>query len=148
MMVARRRIRPIGIIFIEIIILLNALWNGMRLGNAIFFWSILNNFGAPWLYLAISGGFWTVSSAVISVGLWQRKIWAWAGTIGGIIAYSVWYWADRLIFQLPHSNELFALLYTFIMIAFSFSVLFSIKTRVYFNLQKITPMIFPRNPEI
>jgi hypothetical protein len=133
-MVGMRPKRPIGIIFVEIIILSSGLWNGLRVGNVIFFGKILEKYSAhPW-YLAISGGFWLISAVILSIGIWRKKTWAWAGIIAGLIAYCAWYWIDRLIIQVPHSNWPFAVLYTFLLLAISTITLFRTKTRIYFNL--------------
>ena len=132
-MVGMRPRRPIGIIFVEIIILSSGFWNGLRLGNVIFFGNILEKYSAhPW-YLAISGGFWLISAVILSFGIWRRKTWAWGWTIAGFIVYSAWFWIDRLTIQVPHSNWPFAVVYTLFLLAISTFILFRIKTRIYFN---------------
>jgi hypothetical protein len=99
-----------------------ALWNGLRLIQAIGFWSIIIEYrGEPGpLYVAIFGGFWFLAGLSITWGLWQRKTWAWFGALGGAVGYGFWYWFDRLVFQKPHSNWPFALASTvFFVLCFS-----------------------------
>ncbi len=129
-----RRVRPLGIIILEIIALGSSAWNGLRLSEAFFFWKTLTKFGASPQYIAISGGIWFISGITLATGIWLRKTWAWAGTIGCMAGYSVWYWLDRLFLQVPHSNWLFALTFTVLMLLISVFILFSPKTRSYFNL--------------
>ena len=82
-MVEIKRIRHIGIIFIEAITLISVAWKGLRLGNVIFFGTTLDKYGARSLYIAISGGFWLIAAIVLSIGIWQRRTWTWAGTFVG-----------------------------------------------------------------
>lgn len=117
--------RPISVTLLALFVLGLALWNGLRLVQAIVFWSILKEYQAepgP-LYAAISGGFWLLVGLSIVWGLWQGKAWAWFAALGSAAGYASWYWFDRLVLQEPHSNWPFALVSTVIFISF-FSVLF------------------------
>ncbi len=133
-MVEIKRIRPIGIIFIEAITLISAAWNGLRLGNVIFFGTTLDRYGAHSLYIAISSGFWLITAIVVSIGIWQRRTWTRVGTFVGLIVYILWYWSDRLFVQMPHSNWPFTFVYTLLLLAIFTFILFGKNTRVYFNL--------------
>jgi hypothetical protein len=125
--------RPPSITLLALFILGLSLWNGLRLVQAIAFWSILKEYQAtpgP-LYTATSGGFWFLVGLFIVWGLWQGKAWAWSSALGGTLGYGFWYWFDRLVFQEPHSNWHFALASTVILILF-FIVLFSHSVIIFF----------------
>ena len=104
-----------------------ALWNGLRLSQAFFYWSILKEYHAepgPG-FAAITGGFWLVTGLIIFWGLWQLKSWARFGAIGVSLAYGSWYWLDRLILQKPHSNWPFSLGITILFLLISVYILYS-----------------------
>ena len=94
------------------------LWNGLRLVQAIAYWSILVEYQAdprP-LYIATSGGIWFLVGFFNVWGLWQGKAWAWFSALGGMLGYGFWYWFDRVVFQENHSNWPFALAFTIVLI--------------------------------
>jgi hypothetical protein len=127
--------RPTSITLLVLLILGLALWNGLRLSQAIFFWKTLQEYGAsPW-YIAISGGFWLLAGLALTWGAWIGKPWAWVTFIGGALGYGFWYWIDRLVLQLQHANWPFALAFTVLLACFSAFILFSPKTRAYFYKQ-------------
>jgi UDP-N-acetylmuramyl pentapeptide phosphotransferase/UDP-N-acetylglucosamine-1-phosphate transferase len=108
--------RPTSVTILAVFVLGLALWNGLRLIQAIGFWSIIKEYHSepgP-LYIAICGGSWFLVGLLITWGLWQRRTWAWFCAIGGTIGYGFWYWFDRLVFQKPHSNWPFALVSTIV----------------------------------
>jgi hypothetical protein len=127
---------PLGIIILATLELGNAIWNGLRLCEAIFFWTVLEKYHASPLYLALTGAFWFVVASILAIGLWGKKKWAWAGTLIGISCYGGWYWLDRLTVELPHANWPFALGFSILLLGISLLILFSGKTRAYFNLVK------------
>jgi hypothetical protein len=125
--------RPTSITLLVLLILGLALWNGLRLGQAIFFWKTLQEYGAsPW-YIVISGGFWLLGGLALAWGARRGKPWAWAGTIGSMIGYGSWYWFDRLVLQVPHANWPFSLAFTILLAGCLALILLSPKTRAYFN---------------
>jgi hypothetical protein len=96
-----------------------ALWNGLRLIQAIIFWPILTEYNSspgP-LYLAVSGGVWLLAGVSAVLGMWKGKKWAWYMVVGGTPSYLCWYWLDRLVLQEPHSNWPFALVSTIILLS-------------------------------
>jgi hypothetical protein len=138
-MTFNRRIRPVGIIILAIIALWIAVWNGLRLSEAVFFWRVLEGYHASPLYIAISGGFWLVSALTLAFGIWQGKPWAWAGTICSMTGYGIWYWFDRFFLQAPHSNWPFALAFFILLVGTSATIIFRKKTREYFWLISSIP---------
>jgi uncharacterized membrane protein len=127
-----KRYRPLGILLLEIIVLGNAFWNGLRLTEAIYFRKTLEIYGASLQYIALSGGFWFISAISLGIGIWYKRIWAWPVSIVGITSYCTWYWIDRLYLQVPHSNWLYSLVVTIVLAVILISILLSAKARRYF----------------
>ena len=127
-------IRPVGVTFLGITVIIVAISNGLRLCEAVFFWKVLGKYHASPIYLAITGSFWLITGTILAFEILRRKSWAWAGTIAGISCYAVWYWVDRLEIEIPHANGPFALALTVLFLGISMMILFSKNTRGYFHL--------------
>jgi len=127
--------RPIRVTLLALFILVIALWNGLRMIQAISFWPVLTEFQYELipLYVTISGGVWFLIGAPTAWGLWRGKIWAWYATLGGLAGYASWYWFDRLVIKKPHANWPFALSITIMIIAVTLFILISPRTRSYFS---------------
>jgi hypothetical protein len=125
--------RPARVTILVIAFLAGAAWNGLRLGNAIFFWKTLESRDVQPLYLAISGGVWLIIGILLAWGLWAGKSWARMAALGGVIGYYAWYWFDRLVLQQPHANGPFALVITIIILILTVLILFSPKTKRFFQ---------------
>ena len=115
------------------LVLAVAVWNILRLGETVFFWKTLENYGAHPLYIAISGAVWLIAGLLLVWGLWQGKAWGWAAMLGGTAGYTAWYWIDRLVLQKPHANWPFALVANFVFLLIIFAILFSRQTRSFFK---------------
>lgn len=49
-------------------------------------------------------------SMLLLWGMWQAKGWIRYALLGAGAGFTVWYWSDRLLFQMSSDNWLFALL--------------------------------------
>ena len=125
--------RPLRIIFLALVVLAVAIWNGLRLGETIFFWKTLEQYGAHPLYIAISGTLWILIGLVVFMGVWLGKTWGWAAALGGTVGYITWYWFDRLVLQKPHANWPFVLILTLVLLLIILMILISRKTRRFFQ---------------
>jgi hypothetical protein len=132
-MIRANRSRSIGVSILVIFVLLLAAWNGLRLGETIFFWKTLEGYGARPLYIALTGAVWLIAGFLLARGLWLGKAWGWAAAIGGTIGYTTWYWFDRLIMQEPHANWPFVLIVNIVFLLIIFMILFSPTTRHFFK---------------
>lgn len=127
--------RPIRISLLAISNCLVSLWYGLRLVEAIRFWQSLSEYHArpgPG-YIASTGGFWLLAGLAFAWGLWSGKLWGWYGEIGGAAGYVLWYWFDRLVFQYPHTNWPFALVWSVIGLAVVLLILLSPKAVRFFH---------------
>jgi len=128
-----RRDRPVRITILSIFIFCFAAWNGLRLGEAIYFWKTIAEFNASPLYISISGAAWLITGLLLFWGLWQGKAWGWVAAISGTAGYTIWYWLDRLILQEHHANWPFVLISQIIYLPIIYSILLSPRTKRYFK---------------
>lgn len=133
-MMSKKPERPNRVSLLVLLYLWLAIWNTIRLAEAIVFWKTLKSYSTSPLYIAISGGIWLVAGLILSVGLWHGKAWSWAAAIGGTGGYTLWYWFDRLVLQEPRANWPFALVITVFLLIFVSLALLTHPTRIF--LQK------------
>jgi len=135
---SRKPHRPNRVTLLAFLCLWLAIWNGIRLGQTLFFWKTLETYGAsPW-YIAVSGGTWLLLGLILTFGLWRGKAWAWVAALGSAAGYGSWYWFDRLVMQEPRSNWPFALGVTALLLIFAALSLFTRPTRIYFGNDRTT----------
>jgi hypothetical protein len=128
-----KRPRPISISILVLIILWLAIWNGLRLGEAIFYWNIYKAYNTYPLYISISGGIWFIIGLFLAWSLWQGRRWGRVAVICASAGYVAWYWFDRLVLQEPHANWPFVLVANIIILFLISSILFSRRTRRYYT---------------
>jgi hypothetical protein len=117
---------------LAILVLIIAIFGGIRLAESIYFWKTLIEYGAHPLYTALSGFLWLVTGLLLVWGVWRGLRWAWRAALFGTIVYTAWYWLDRLIVQRPHMNDPFSLITTALLLMLVLVILFSRRTRNYF----------------
>lgn len=101
-------------------VLLIAIWNGIRVWTALSWQAVLTEFHAqpaPWV-TAVSGSVWMLLGLWIIWGIWQAKAWAGKLLLVAAISYTVWYWSERFIWQAPHPNWVFAVILNLTAITF------------------------------
>jgi uncharacterized membrane protein len=111
---------PFRVTLLYWLVLTLTAWNGLRLWTALAWQNTLTEFSAsptP-VILAISGAFWVVTGIILLWSIWQRKAWAATLLIGVAAGYTVWYWSERLIWQNPHPNWLFAVIVNLALLIF------------------------------
>jgi hypothetical protein len=128
-----KRPRPISITILAIIFLWLAIWNGLRLGEAIFFWRTLEAYDTSPLYISLNGGIWFIIGLLITFSLWQGRGWGRVAVICTSIGYTAWYWFDRLVLQEPRANWPFVLVVNIIFLLLIFFIIFSRGTRSYYK---------------
>lgn len=89
--------RPFSVTLLAIVVLTIAGLNLLRFVQAILQREFLSEFPTVSLpYLIFSGLFWTVSGLVSAWGLWRHKRWAPRFTMLFVLAYSLYYWLERI----------------------------------------------------
>jgi hypothetical protein len=129
----QRRSRPKRVTILALLAFCFALWNCLRLGEAIYFWKTLLEYGTYPFYFAASGGVWSIAGFFLTWGLWEGRRWVWLATTLVTLCYAAWYWLDRLLLQRPHSNWPFALIATIVLLIVILFILLSRKTRQFFQ---------------
>jgi hypothetical protein len=137
---------PVRVYLLAIIFLWLAAWNGLRLGETIYFWKTLETYGAHPLYIAISGAIWLMTGLLLAGGIWRGKTWGWVAMLVGIVGYTAWYWFDRLVIQEPPANWPFVLIVNIVILLVLFTILFLPKTRRFFKRDANERK--PKNPTI
>ena len=118
---------PFRVTLLYWLVLTLSAWNGLRLWTALAWQDVLNEFSAqprrPSI-TAISGAVWMVTGFILIWSIWQKKAWAAKLLLGAAAGYTVWYWSERLIWQNPHPNWLFAVIVNLALLVF---ILFTTK---------------------
>ena len=108
--------------------------NLLRFGEAIRQWRFLETLlpVSP-LYLAASGLIWGIVWVALFLGLWGGRRWALPGAVLAALAYSLYYWADRLLSAGgPGINWPFSAGLNLILLLFVFLVPFGRRERDFF----------------
>lgn len=104
--------RAISVTLTLWVVLIIITWNIIRLWTSLAWGAVLTEFSvrlAPTVS-AVMGGLWVFIGCVLYFGIWQEKAWAGKMLLGTAAGYTVWYWSERLFFQNPRPNTLFAVI--------------------------------------
>ncbi len=105
------------------LVLITTLWNALRLWTALAWRDTLTEFaGADAVSISIAGGaLWTLAGAFAALALLLRWKWERQTLAALALAYSAWYWAERLLWQAPRANWLFAAIVNGVLLVFVLS---------------------------
>ena len=108
-------------------------WNAVRLWTAIAWWDVLTESSAKPVPIvtAISGAFWFVIGLILLGGILWGRAWAGKMLIAAAAGYSVWYWIERLVWQEPRPNWLFAVIVNLIVLGIFFLTTKSLTRETY-----------------
>jgi len=86
--------------------------NIVRAWTALAWRDVLSEFSASLspITSASIGGIWGVIGGILFWSIWQGKAWAGKMLLGTATSYTVWYWSERLFFQNPRPNAIFAVI--------------------------------------
>jgi hypothetical protein len=105
--------RPLlRVTLLYILVLTLSTWNGLRLWTSLGWADVLTQFSeSPTPAItSMSGASWTITGLILFWSLWLRKRWTAKLLICTAAGYSIWYWSERLIWQIPHPNWLFVVI--------------------------------------
>lgn len=94
------------------LVLITIMWNIIRIWTALAWSAVLVEFSvsiSP-IVSAIIGGVWVVVGCLLYWSIGQEKAWAGKMLLGAVAGYTVWYWSERLFFQNPRPNAVFAVI--------------------------------------
>jgi hypothetical protein len=111
---------PLRVTLLYLLVLTLTAWNGLRLWTSLAWKTALDEFSvreSP-VIMAFSGAIWMVAGIILIWGMWRKKAWAVKMFVGAAAGYSAWYWSERLIWQSPHPNWLFAVIVNLVVLIF------------------------------
>ena len=129
--------RPASVTLLAGLVLMVAMVYLTRLFQAILEWELLSDLLpiSP-AYLAVSGLVWGVVFTCLAWGTWRGRIWALRWSWWALLAFSLYYWLDRLFmasYPGRNTNWPFSLGANLLVLAWSRWVLSRPKTRSFFG---------------
>lgn len=123
--------RPVILIALVIVLLFFSALSWARFGLAFANGNFYNlETGLPLsIYLAVSGAVWGVTSLAAAIGNWYRKSWALLLTGIGAVAFTAWFWVERLLLKrtsLATINWLYDAIFNLIVLVFILSTVFAV----------------------
>ena len=111
---------PIRVSLLLCLLALFTAWNLLRAWTARAWQEALQEFSSKSASGVIfwSGAVWALLGLILFWGIWQEKAWAKRLLLGAAAGYTVWYWAGRLLWQMPRPNWLFAVILNLVLIIF------------------------------
>ena len=121
------KIAPNRVTLLYVLVLTLSAWNGLRLWTALAWHDAMAEFSTspPPAITTISGLTWMILGLFLTWSIWQRKSWTEKLLLGAAAGYSLWYWCERVLWQNPRPNWLFAVTVNLAAIAF---ILSNVKT--------------------
>jgi hypothetical protein len=106
--------RPMIVTFVLWSVLFFSAWNALKAWTAIAWRDVLLEYSAqmPPTLTAGMSLLWFIIGMVAAWGIWQKKTWSAKWLPGAAAGYTAWYWVERLVWQNPRPNTVFAILAT------------------------------------
>jgi hypothetical protein len=125
------RKRPFSVTLLLWLVLTLSAWGAVRLLATLRWWNVLTEFEARLspLYLALTGAGWLLVGAVLLWGLFRGKLWISRAILVSILVWIVQYWIERMFFESPRANLVFALIATVGLFIVTFISAFNRKTK-------------------
>ncbi len=108
-------------------------WNALRAWTSFSWRNVLSEYSpqpGPAI-ITVSSMIWLIVGLVLIWSIWQNKAWAWKLLFGAAAGYTVWFWSERLIWQNPHPNWLFAVIVNLAIIIFILFIMKSLMREAY-----------------
>ena len=129
--------RPFLVTLLALGVLTLTIFNAIRFGTALAQWDfLLARMPVPGpFYIAATGLLWTLGLLIAALSLWFG--WKWARPTAALMLslYTLYYWLDRIFYQMAvaRENQGFALIVSFISLLFTAVVLLSRGSQKFFN---------------
>jgi uncharacterized membrane protein len=133
----KRISRPFGVTLLAVVVLVIAMLHLIRFYLGIRKWDLLNSL-LPFspAYLILSGLIWGIIGLVLFWGLWYGSSWASFYTLVGQVAFSVYYWLDRIFmpgYAERNLNWIFVIGINLSILGYSIWLLTRSKTKKFFG---------------
>lgn len=130
--------RPKSVTWLAIGVLTLAVLHFSRLVNTITKWDYYATLplSVPLIFFVVSGLIWGLAALYLGFGLWRGKNWALRFTNYGAIAFTLYYWVDRLFLSsdpLRNTNLRFSLGATVSLLAIIYWILSRPKAQLFFG---------------
>ncbi len=104
--------RPFPVTLVQWMVLIILISNIIRVWTVLAWQDVLLEFSTNLSPTgsAIIGGSWAAIGGILLWSIWQGKAWAGKMLLGTAVSYTVWYWSERLFFQNPRPNTIFAVI--------------------------------------
>jgi hypothetical protein len=128
------RRRPFGVTLLLWLVLSLSAWGAVRLIAALRWWNVLTEFEARLspLYLSITGAGWIFVGAMLLWGLFSGTLWTIRAILASISLWIIQYWVERIFFESPRANLLFALILTVLLFILTLISALNRKTKEFF----------------
>lgn len=108
-------------------------WNALRAWTSFAWRNVLSEYSpqpGPTI-ITVSSMLWLIVGLVLIWSIWQNKAWSSKLFFGAAAGYTVWFWSERLIWQNPHPNWLFAVIVNLAIIIFILFIMKSLMREAY-----------------
>jgi len=115
-------------------VLILSAWGVIRFVAALHAWDVLNEFdaGLSPLYLSITGAGWAVAGGVLLWSMFTGKKWTRLAILTSISVWLIEYWLERVFYQLPRANLMFAVVGSIVILGITLICTFHTSTRNFF----------------
>ena len=126
--------RSFGVTLLLWLVLSLSAWGLVRLLAALRWWDVLYEFDARLspLYLFITGAGWAAVGGVLLWGVFSGKQWIRLAIPISVLLWLTGYWIERIFFESPRANLLFALIASILLLSITLVSAFNRKTRNFF----------------
>lgn len=131
-------IRPASVTLLLWLVLSLSAWGALRFAAALRWWDVLMEFGSTLhpLYLSIGGAIWFVAGIVLYRMLGARKPHARSALLAAAVLWYGQFWVERLFFHTAHTNNVFVLFVTTLLLALITMVTYLPVTKHYFIMSE------------
>lgn len=108
--------RPFSVTLALWLVLILSAWNALKAWTALAWRDVLIEYSVqmPPSLAAGLGALWFIIGLSAAWSVWQKKSWSAKWLMSAALGYAVWHWIERLTWQNPRSNLIFAIVVTFV----------------------------------
>ena len=125
--------RPFGVTLLLWLVLSLSAWGLLRFAGTLRWWSLLyeNDARLGPMYLSITGAGWALAGIVLLWSIFSRRRWTYVAIPIAVLAWLMEYWIERLFFEAPRSNLVFAIVTSVLVLIVTSIVAFQRTTKIY-----------------